>query len=136
MSVGGFGGVEREVETELNMKTVLAREIAGKLSQATYRHSHRVARTALEFGHLIEKYLEHIPVGVVQIVALLHDTVEGGVVTLEEIERKFGFQIRVAVDALTRRKGEGELYLTHYIPRVSLNPLAKVVKMADLYDNL
>ncbi len=64
--------------------------------------------------------------------AWLHDVVEDTPVTLAHL-RALGFRETVldAVDALTRRPGEGDAYYH----RVAANPLALTVKLADLRDN-
>lgn len=66
------------------------------------------------------------------IVGLLHDVIEDGDVTLEDIRGKFGNFITNAVNAITHRQNEP--YIT-YIERVKSNPLATSVKLADLRDN-
>ncbi|OHV52568.1 HD domain-containing protein [Pseudofrankia sp. BMG5.37] len=68
-----------------------------------------------------------------QFAALLHDVVEDTPVTLEELET-LGYPPRVvaAVDALTKRPGEAT---KAYLARVAANPLAVVVKRADMADN-
>jgi (p)ppGpp synthase/HD superfamily hydrolase len=69
------------------------------------------------------------------VVALLHDTVEDKKLTLAEVEKRFGKIVAVAVDALSRRKDEGETY-TDFILRAKQNPIARRVKIADIKDNL
>ncbi len=68
-----------------------------------------------------------------KVVAVLHDTVESGKITIDELLQK-GFSKKVcrAVDLLSRRKWESYI---HYIDRVKTNPLAIKVKVADLTDN-
>lgn len=66
-----------------------------------------------------------------EIVAWLHDVVEDTDVTLAEIDRDFGPEIARAVDAITRRDGEGDAYYG----RVAADPLALVVKRHDIADN-
>lgn len=70
-----------------------------------------------------------------QVVALLHDTVEdsGGKVTLPILRRYFPERIVQALDAISRR--EGETYWA-YMQRCKQDPLARLVKYADLRDNL
>lgn len=69
-----------------------------------------------------------------KIVAFLHDVVEDGHSTFDEL-RKIGFSERVigAVDCLTRRKGES---YEDFVDRLAPNPLARTVKLADLEDNM
>ena len=66
-------------------------------------------------------------------VAYLHDVVEDTDVTFKHL-RGMGFsdEIVEAVEAITKRKGE--LY-DEYIKRVSCNPLARKVKLADMKHN-
>lgn len=65
-------------------------------------------------------------------VALLHDVVEDTNVTLEELAKTFPREVVEAVGIMTHK--EGEPYL-EYVARVRTNPLAKVVKLADLRHN-
>jgi len=74
------------------------------------------------------------------VVALLHDTVEDKHLTVEEIEKTFGYTVARAVEALTRLESDsGKMprydYET-YIHRVATNSIAKYVKRSDLRDNL
>ncbi len=68
-----------------------------------------------------------------KIVALLHDVVEDTTYTLKDLQ-KLGCSNTViqAIEAITRK--DGEPYYT-YLDRVKQNPLAKVVKNADLKHN-
>jgi len=68
------------------------------------------------------------------ILALLHDVVEDTEITLGDIEAEFGTKIAVSVDHLTHRKGQ-ETY-KQYIKRVTHDPVAVLVKLADIRDNL
>lgn len=69
-----------------------------------------------------------------QIVAVLHDVVEDSDWTFGALrERGFGDDVLTALDALTRRDGEG--YET-YLERTAAHPVARRVKLADLEDNL
>jgi hypothetical protein len=68
-----------------------------------------------------------------RIVALLHDTVEDGKLTLEELwQEGFGESVVRAVDHLTRRTDEG---YDEYIERVARDRLATRVKLLDLTHN-
>lgn len=67
------------------------------------------------------------------VVAWLHDIVEDTPVTLRGL-REVGFtdEVVYAVEALTRREGERS---EDYYKRVRVNPLARMVKLADIADN-
>jgi (p)ppGpp synthase/HD superfamily hydrolase len=66
--------------------------------------------------------------------AVLHDVVEDTSVTLEDLKREgFGPRILEAVDSLSRREGES---YEDYIERLSGNPAAVKVKLADLEHNM
>jgi (p)ppGpp synthase/HD superfamily hydrolase len=70
------------------------------------------------------------------IIAVLHDVVEDGDLyeTANDLARHgFGSHIIAAVDALTRRNGEDYF---DYIRRAAANSFARMVKRADLRDNL
>lgn len=69
-----------------------------------------------------------------KIVALLHDVVEDSRITLVDL-KAFGFSKEVidAVDALTKKPGEK---YSDFILRAKANPIARVVKLADIADNL
>lgn len=67
-------------------------------------------------------------------VALLHDVIEDGEYTVEELrEYRFPERIVEAVEALTRNEGES---YEDFIERCAANPLARYVKIRDLRDNL
>lgn len=69
-----------------------------------------------------------------QVVAYLHDVVEDTAWTFDEL-RSAGFsdEVVTAVDALTRH--EDESYV-EFVVRAGSNPIARLVKLADLADNL
>ena len=67
-----------------------------------------------------------------QIVALLHDVIEDCGIKREDIAKEFGPDIANAVDAISKRDGEG---YEDYLRRVTQNPIALRVKRADLADN-
>lgn len=68
-------------------------------------------------------------------VAILHDIVEDGYATFEELRERFDLDAEqmAALDAITRRQGEKYF---DYIQRVKQNEMAKTVKLADLQDNI
>ena len=65
-------------------------------------------------------------------VALLHDVVEDTEVTLEELAKIFPEEVIEAVRVMTH--GDDEPYYD-YVRRVKENPIAKIVKLADLRHN-
>ena len=73
-----------------------------------------------------------------KIVALLHDAVEDTSMTFDDL-RKEGFPeyIIEALDAITRRKPQEQFddKRWDYIKRCKANPIARVVKIADLEHN-
>ncbi|MBQ1292962.1 MAG: HD domain-containing protein [Clostridiales bacterium] len=69
-----------------------------------------------------------------RIVALLHDVIEDGDMTIPELRAEgFSQEVLDAVDALTHRKYVD--YMT-YIERVKENPIARAVKIKDLEHNM
>lgn len=68
-----------------------------------------------------------------QVAGVLHDVVEDTDATLDEIQLRFGPVVAEIVDAVSRR--DGEVYV-EFIHRAAENPLARMVKRADLMDNL
>lgn len=69
-----------------------------------------------------------------RITAILHDTVEDTCITLESL-RAMGFSAKVVSAINTLTKQEGENY-AQFIDRCALNPIARVVKISDLLDNM
>jgi (p)ppGpp synthase/HD superfamily hydrolase len=69
-----------------------------------------------------------------RIVSVLHDVVEDGNVTLDDL-RQLGLSEMVieAINCLSKSPGES---YEHFISRLSVNKLARKVKIADIKDNL
>lgn len=105
-----------------------------------------MARALASYAHAGQKdragnpFIEH-PITVAQrvntpeekTVAYLHDVVEDTFVTLGTIRNLFGNQIGDAVDAMTHRADES---YEQYIVRLGHNPIARIVKLADLSHNM
>ncbi len=69
-----------------------------------------------------------------QIVAVLHDVVEDSHWSIEKLrQEQFEDDILNAIDCLTKRPAES---YDKFIDRLKSNPIAKVVKIADLKDNM
>jgi hypothetical protein len=71
---------------------------------------------------------------VARIVAVLHDVIEDSPLTLDQL-RDAGFapEVLAALDALTKRPGES---YGEFIRRAGNDPIARIVKLADLQDNM
>lgn len=95
----------------------------GQLDKAGHPYIEHPRRVAARVAHL----------GVeVVMVALLHDVVEDTQVTLDVLAATFPPQVVAAVDTITKRAGEPR---DDYYARVAANPIATVVKRADIDDN-
>jgi (p)ppGpp synthase/HD superfamily hydrolase len=70
------------------------------------------------------------------IAAMLHDTVEDTPTTLDEIEKLFGTTIRDAVDSVTRREYPRKEPYDEFVLRSKANPIGRIVKISDVYDNM
>lgn len=68
-----------------------------------------------------------------KILAILHDTVEDGVCTIEDLFKE-GFNVGV-INALMLLTHKRETPYDEYIKAIATNPLATKVKLADLKDN-
>ena len=69
-----------------------------------------------------------------QMAAVLHDTVEDTDITFNDLKNaKFPQEVIDAVEALTKRNGENRLDAA---ARAVANPIARVVKLADVTDNM
>lgn len=85
-----------------------------------YRHPLNVARYLKEKNE--------------KIVAMLHDVLEDSSITEENLQAMgFSDEVITAVKALTR--GKLQSYRS-YLEQVCMNPLAKIVKLADIQDNI
>lgn len=102
---------------------IAARAHAGQIDKAGQPYILHPLRVMLSVTTLPER-----------MAAVLHDVVEDTSVTLEML-RSEGFPVEVtdAVFALTKTKGEGRLAAAR---RAAANPIARVVKLADVTDNM
>ena len=70
------------------------------------------------------------------IVAWIHDLVEDvKEITIDDVEKRFGLNIAEAVVAVTRNAQGKETY-AEFIQRAKRNPIARLVKLADITDHL
>lgn len=120
----------------------LAEQLAASLPGRLADHSIRVgdALSPVVDGWMPPYFaeMEQTPQGCMHIVAAatgyLHDTVEEGYMTLTGIRAFFGDKVADAVDAVTRYD-IAETY-EDYIKRAAAHPIGRLVKIADLRDNL
>lgn len=68
-----------------------------------------------------------------KIIAILHDIVEDTDVSLDEIEKEFGIEVKEKIGLLTHKK---DMSYDDYIKRISKDLIATEIKIADLKDNL
>lgn len=112
-----------------------------------FKQLYNIAFSIAQSAHMNQKdkggmpYLLH-PIRVSQkcrtceskIAALLHDVVEDSSIDLDYLRLKeIPERVVNAIDSLTRRKNES---YKDYITRISLDPIAIEVKIADLEDNM
>jgi len=108
--------IERAVE-------IAAKEHAGDVDKAGTPYLFHPLRLMFNVNKPFEK-----------IAAVLHDVVEDTPVTLSDLEKEgFHADVVAAVDALTKRKGESRIEAA---TRAAANPIARVVKLADVTDNM
>jgi (p)ppGpp synthase/HD superfamily hydrolase len=68
-----------------------------------------------------------------RIIAVLHDVAEDSGYSIENLSYTFDEDIGFAIERLTRRQGEDYL---QYISRCNMNKTTRLIKTADLRDNL
>lgn len=99
---------------------------------AYHAHHGQVDKSGIPYIFHPYHLAEQMPDEYTTCVALLHDVVEDTDVTIEELRDIFPPQVIEAVALMTH--DEDEPYLD-YVRRVSTNPIAKIVKLADLRHN-
>ena len=103
----------------------LAKEAYGDIKRKDggllWDHARRVASAVATHGY---EYMA---------LAYMHDVLEDTGVNREVIEEALDWDIWVALRAVTRCEGED---YTNYILRLIKNPMAVIVKRADIIDNL
>jgi (p)ppGpp synthase/HD superfamily hydrolase len=111
-------------------------ELARDIVERVYRDKKDLAgKPYIDHLHRVAVAVELVAAGwgPDETVALLHDIAEDGLMSLQTVYSIFGPEIGLAVAALTRRNSES---YEAYIQRVSINPIAVNVKLADLADNM
>jgi (p)ppGpp synthase/HD superfamily hydrolase len=112
------------VRQAIQFAAIRHRDQVDKAGKPYIAHCMRVALSVWPFGE------DHF------IAAILHDTVEDTPTTLEEIEVLFGRTVRDAVDSVSRRERPTRETYEAFVLRSAANPIGRIVKIADLYDNM
>jgi (p)ppGpp synthase/HD superfamily hydrolase len=103
------------------------------LEFASFAHANQSDKAGKPYIEHVKRVSSHLTDDNLKVIAYLHDVIEDTNFTAEDIQEKFGHEISIDVQALTKR--EGETY-ADFIKRIAVNPRARKVKMADLQDNL
>ena len=123
----------------MNSLVLKARQLAEKAHAGQFRNDGKPYFTHVEAVAQIAKDLarkqEYESIDYVEIISLLHDTVEDSDINIELIYQEFGLIVSDAVFVLTKIKDNNWNYVK-YLQRIKNNILAKIVKIADLTHNL
>jgi GTP diphosphokinase / guanosine-3',5'-bis(diphosphate) 3'-diphosphatase len=102
---------------------IAAHAHAGQVDKAGQPYILHPLRVMLSVNSLPEK-----------MAAVMHDVVEDTNVTLADLQSEgFAPEVLAAIDALTKTPGETRLAAAQ---RALVNPIARVVKLADVKDNM
>lgn len=110
--------------------THLTNEEAMKLAYKA--HNGQVDKSGIPYIFHPYHLAEQMPDELTTCVALLHDVVEDTDVTLDELAKIFPREVVEAVGLMTHEKDEPYF---DYVKRISTNPIARTVKLADLQHN-
>lgn len=81
----------------------------------------------------LRRVSEQMPNDKLKTAAFIHDSVEDGKMTLDEVRSQFGGGVAELVDVVSRK--EDETY-AQFIDRIAQNPEAAQIKLADLRENI
>ncbi len=112
------------VRQAIQFATLRHKDQKDKAGKPYIAHCYRVALSVWGFG---EEYF---------IAAVLHDAVEDTGTTLDEVESLFGKPVRDAVDSVTRREVPKKEPYEDFVLRSKANKIGRIVKIADVYDNM
>ena len=101
---------------------------------AKYAHAGQVDKAGADYIQHPLRVMDAVDSEEAKIVAVLHDVVEDSEISLQDLrDRGFNEAILEAISCLTKKEGEN---YEQFIRRVSSNELARLVKIADLRDNM
>ncbi|KHF78006.1 Guanosine-3',5'-bis(Diphosphate) 3'-pyrophosphohydrolase [Acinetobacter sp. neg1] len=104
------------------------------ISLAAERHAGQVDKANAPYILHPLRVMLNVPDIEHKIVAVLHDILEDTTTTIDELYR-LGFQTHLidAIISLTKQEGESRIQAAQ---RTVQNPIARVVKLADITDNM
>ncbi len=104
------------------------------IALAIEKHAGQTDKSGAPFiGHPIRVMASLRPDELMMKIGVLHDIVEDTDVTHEQVKEMFGVWVWFPVWLLTKEKG---LTYREYIESLKANELARLVKLADLRDNM
>ena len=110
--------------------------ITDAIAFAAQRHKRQTDKAGAPYIWHPLRVAMRLDCGDAQLAAVLHDVLEDTKTTEQELRRR-GVPLRVleALRLLTKRPDDGSRYL-QFIRRLKVNAIARVVKEADILDNL
>lgn len=100
---------------------------------ATEQHAGQVDKAGRPYIEHPMRVMRRMRTNVERIVAVLHDVIEDGTMTLAQLRREgFPQEVLNGLDAVTRRLGED---YTTFVTRAASDPVGRWVKYEDLRDN-
>ena len=99
---------------------------------ATKAHEHQIDKVGEPYILHPLRVMMAVQGMVCRTVAVLHDVIEDSDVTGGRLREEFPDEIVNSVVALSKTKGE---HLDDYLKRVCADPVARIVKIADVKDN-
>lgn len=103
------------------------------ITMAALAHDGQTDKTGAPYVFHLLRVASTFSDEILQVIAVLHDIVEDTETTLADLDARFPQAVVNAVEALTRR---GEESYKEFIDRVARIPNARLVKIADIRDNL
>lgn len=117
------------METNAPLDHLLRRAVA----LAEQQHAGQVDKAGRPYIDHPKRVMGAMQTDAERIVAVLHDVIEDGDVTLAQLaDEGFPRYLLDALDAVTRRAGET---YEAFVARAALDPIGRQVKIADLRDN-